>query len=59
VDAPNRQFDAVLMGRGSELAAAVFPEIDELILKLNPVLTLSGSKAYGNGFMMLHYRKHL
>ena len=137
VDAPNRQFDAVLMGRrtyevglkagvtnpyphlaqyvfsrtmtqspdpgvqlvrddprsfvkmlkagagkdiwlcgGSELAAAVFPEIDELILKLNPVvfgaglplfaravettrLTLSGSKVYGNGFMMLHYRKHL
>lgn len=58
---------------GSKLAAALFPQIDELILKINPVVfgagiplfegvagtlpaTLTGHKAYPNGFVLAKYR---
>jgi len=66
--------DIYLCG-GAELAAMLFDEklIDEVILKLNPVLfgsgislfsrsvkpidlELTGSKVYGNGVLLLHYR---
>lgn len=61
---------------GSDLATALFPEIDELILKVNPILlgsgiplfsgvipvahlSLSDTKTYNNGFMLVRYRvKH-
>jgi dihydrofolate reductase len=57
---------------GAQLAAALFDEIDELILKINPVvigsgiplfagtreaaLTLVDTHTYANGFMMVRYR---
>jgi dihydrofolate reductase len=58
---------------GAKLAAALFPEIDELILKINPVVfgagiplfegvaatlpaTLTGHRAYPNGFVLAKYR---
>ena len=57
---------------GAELAAAILPEIDELILKVNPVLfgagipliagsvalplTLLSTHAYTNGVLLQQYR---
>lgn len=58
---------------GADLAAALFPEIDDIILKVNPVMIgagiplfgrglgpakvdLLGTRAFGNGFLLNHYR---
>lgn len=58
---------------GGKLATVLFSEIDEMILKVHPILlgsgiplfagvikptslTLTHSKIYNNGFMLLHYR---
>ncbi len=61
---------------GSNLATVLFPEINEMILKVHPILlgcgiplfagaipqvllSLTNSKIYHNGFMLLHYQfKH-
>ena len=61
---------------GSSLAIVLFPEINEMVLKVHPILlgcgiplfagavpqvslSLTNSKIYHNGFMLLHYQlKH-
>jgi dihydrofolate reductase len=50
----------VWLAGGGRLAASVVDEIDELILKVNPVgprpVTPTGHKVYPNGFALMRYR---
>lgn len=71
-DLKKKEGKAIWLCGGSELASALFSQIDELILKVNPFLIGSGiplfankveptqlglinSRAYSNGFVLLHY----